>query len=118
MFLMDSEDYSQNQLAYWRKANSVHGWFVKNVQNGVDDCGYYEVSKEQLETLLDLAQKCARLIHDGKPEEAFKLLPPTQGFFFGAHSTESYLADMGSTIAQVAQILDCLPPKVFYYASW
>ena len=27
------------RLAYWRKANQVHAWFVEQVQGGKDDCG-------------------------------------------------------------------------------
>ena len=26
------------RAAYWRKANQIHGWFVKNVQDDEDDC--------------------------------------------------------------------------------
>ena len=28
---------------YWRKANAIHGWFVKNAQQGIDDCRTYSV---------------------------------------------------------------------------
>lgn len=45
------------EVAYWRKANAIHNWFVCNVQNGNDDCGTYEVKKEQLEKLLDTCKK-------------------------------------------------------------
>lgn len=40
------------EVAYWRKANAIHNWFVNNIQNGIDDCRMYEVKKEQLEELL------------------------------------------------------------------
>ena len=39
------------ELAYWRKANAIHGWFVKNVQEGNDDCGNYYVSPDKLKEL-------------------------------------------------------------------
>ena len=38
-------------LAYWRKANHIHGWFVKNVQGGKDNCEEYSVSRKQLDLL-------------------------------------------------------------------
>ena len=41
------------ELAYWRKANQIHKWFVDNVQEGVDNCGEYYVSHEKLQELLD-----------------------------------------------------------------
>src|SRR6187549_2040929 len=31
------------QVAYWRKANAIHRWFVEKVQGGKDDCENYEV---------------------------------------------------------------------------
>ena len=42
------------EIGYWRKANQIHNWFVENVQNGVDNCEYFIVKKEQLEKLLNL----------------------------------------------------------------
>src|SRR5260221_4638829 len=39
--------------AYWRKANAIHSWFVQNIQGGVDNCGRYEISWEQIAHLLD-----------------------------------------------------------------
>jgi len=44
---------SRSEIMYWRKANQIHNWFVTNIQNEVDDCGNYEVTKEALETLLE-----------------------------------------------------------------
>jgi hypothetical protein len=63
---------------YWRKANAIHNWFVKNVQNGVDDCGSYSVSKEQL---LELQSDCEVVL--AFPEKAQSILPTSSGFFFG-----------------------------------
>jgi hypothetical protein len=45
-------DVSVN-VAYWRKVNSVHGWFVENVQRGTDDCGEYYVSHAKLKELVN-----------------------------------------------------------------
>lgn len=39
-------------IAQWRKANQIHGWFVDHVQDGVDDCGCYDVTNAQLAELL------------------------------------------------------------------
>ena len=44
---------ARSEIMYWRKANQIHNWFVINVQNKLDDCGNYEVTKEALETLLE-----------------------------------------------------------------
>lgn len=44
-------------VAYFRKHNMIHGWFVKNVQNGNDDCGRYEITVSQLKFLLAICER-------------------------------------------------------------
>lgn len=39
------------ELGYWRKANAVHGWFVRECADGVDECQEIFVSREQLSKL-------------------------------------------------------------------
>lgn len=41
-------------LGYFRKHNNIHKWFVNNIQNGVDDCGRYEVSLSKIKELKKL----------------------------------------------------------------
>lgn len=45
------------EVGYWKKDNHIHNWFVENIQNGDDDCGYYEVSEEKLRELLQVCEK-------------------------------------------------------------
>ena len=73
------------EAMYWRKSNQIHKWFVDNVQEGVDDCGDYEVSKEQLQQLVDLITK---VLEDRT--QAANLLPNTSGFFFGSQDYDDY----------------------------
>lgn len=54
-----NSEYVTTQAAYWRKANSIHKWFVDNVQNGEDDCGTYEIS---IDTLRKLRAVCVRVL--------------------------------------------------------
>jgi len=67
-------------VMYWRKANAVHEWFVKNVQDGEDDCKSYYVSREKLRELADI---CRKVVEAGTSEVAEELLPTSAGFFFG-----------------------------------
>lgn len=46
------------EAMYWRKSNAIHKWFVDNVQNGEDDCGNYDVSREQLQALVGVIIAC------------------------------------------------------------
>ena len=65
--------YIVEDAGYWRKANAIHRWFVEHVQNGNDDCGLYEVSRDQLQSLLSEVE--AVLAH---PDMAARLLPSTR----------------------------------------
>lgn len=108
------------EILYWRKANAIHKWFVDNVQLGEDNCGYYEVTKEQL---MELRDKCIDVIRvakvgmgkvsngysyvrdgnelkrvdyfeDGEvvlnAEDVAKILPSSSGFFFGSTDYDMY----------------------------
>lgn len=104
-------------VGYWRKANAIHKWFVNNVQDGEDDCGYYEVTKEQLEELLGI---CNTIKSD--PESASSLLPTQCGFFFGSTDyDEWYMQDIESTIEILTSVLketDFDKQMIAYSSSW
>lgn len=114
----------QVNVAYWRKANAIHGWFVREVQGGADDGNPYYVSRENLEDLRDL---CASLLslHAINPEQAVSLakekLAPTEGFFFGSvEIDEYYWLDVTNTVAMLEKVLHASADNIdFYYrASW
>lgn len=70
MYLMRTKKENKNndwensmEVGYWRKANQIHNWFVNNVQDGVDDCDYYEVSENKL---IELLEKCKEVINNSK----------------------------------------------------
>lgn len=102
-------------LAYWRKANHIHKWFVDNVQDGEDDCKEYYVSREQLTQLLDL---CKRV--DDDHTLAPELLPTQGGFFFGDTSyDECYFEDIKHTINVLEDILkEESDAGMWYQSSW
>lgn len=115
------DDYSYKtilyEIAYWRKANQIHRWFVENVQNGVDDCGRYEVTKEQITELLNVTNKVLN-----NPESAETLLPTQSGFFFGDTEYDRwYYKDLNSTKEQLEKALsetDFEHEIVYYHSSW
>ena len=118
----------KDTIAYWRKANQIHKWFVDNVQDGEDDCGYYYVSRDQLEELLALCKevKAKSKLVDGKdiedPSVAEELLPTTDGFFFGNTDYDNYyLDDINLTIEQLEEVLnnkDNEGVDFYYSSSW
>lgn len=103
------------EAAYWRKANHIHKWFVDNVQDGTDDCGVYDVSRNDLNVLVDL---CKQVLADKSKAE--ELLPTASGFFFGSTEyDEGYFNDLESTIKQIEKALSILPEWHFQYqSSW
>ena len=101
--------------AYWRKANSIHGWFVNNVQDCNDNCGRYSVSTEQLQELLALCQKSLN-------EKDPSLLMPVNGPFFGGGDIDQwYWEDIKETIEKLNRIV-ALPDfnelSFHYESSW
>lgn len=105
-------------VAYWRKANAIHKWFVDNVQNGEDDCGDYSVSREQLESLISI---CNKVLQNNDLAE--KLLPPQSGFFFGSTEVDQYyFNDLHNTVEQLTKVLKNFPEESFWYfqyhSSW
>jgi hypothetical protein len=107
-------DVSVN-VAYWRKSNQIHNWFVINVQRGEDDCGEYYVSHAKLK---ELVNTCTLAITNKDPN----LLPPREGFFFGSTDVDEwYWRDIMDTINQLQPILDRpdFENLSFYYqSSW
>ena len=101
-------------VAYWRKANAIHGWFVENVQNGQDDCGRYRVGRE---TLLRLQEACIQALADRESN----VLNPTEGFFFGSSEKDSYWEDdLRHTVTTIGTLLKIVPDdwSFYYQSSW
>ena len=72
-----------------------------HVQGGNDNCHSYEVSKKQLQELLDTVQEV--LAH---PEKAAEVLPTQEGFFFGNTAYDKdYLDDLEHTKAELERVL-------------
>lgn len=104
------------RVGYWRKANAIHAWFVKNVQGGVDVCQEAAVSRKHMERLL---YDCETVKADHQRAE--DLLPPQAGFFFGSMALdEGYFEDIEQTIEIIKK---CLGDKFkdfdfIYRSSW
>lgn len=119
----DTQSYGRERIfdsvMYWRKANQIHKWFVENIQDGVDDCGIYVVSEEQLTELYDTAK---RVLETKDQSVARKLLPTTSGFFFGSTEYDQwYYENVKETVEQLEKCLkeiDFENEIVYYTSSW
>lgn len=124
----------EEDVAYWRKANAIHNWFVQNVQDGEDNCGEYPVSKEKLLELLNAVNVVldASEMEDSWVKNGYRAtpnsggflpvyergkrivdwstadfyLPTTSGFFFGSTDYDQwYIEDLESTKKQLEKVL-------------
>jgi hypothetical protein len=121
------------EVGYWRKANAIHQWFVKNVQDGVDECQDSYVELTDLEALLEAVNTVlSRIIvengdvYNGEswskdnghvvhttpgrvvtnPEVCEEFLPSQGGFFFGGTDyDEWYLQSLEHTRDVITKVI-------------
>jgi len=104
------------EVAYWRKANAIHHWFIDTLAEGVDECQPIYVDREQLHKLQDL---CKEVIEN--PALADELLPTHGGFFFGSTEyDEWYMDNIKETYDKLSVLLTKIPDgwSFKYQASW
>lgn len=133
------------EAGYWRKANQIHNWFIENLEDFEDNGKETWVSKEQLKELLDTVNKVleasklvkgrvknGQVMKDGKmvdnmedgefienPTVAKKLLPTTEGFFFGSTDYDQwYYKDLVNTKQILEEALTYDEGDFYYRASW
>ena len=105
-------------VAYWRKANAIHGWFVNTLAGGVDECQPIYISLDRLIELRELANSVVLT-----PAMAGDILPTQSGFFFGSSDIDEwYISDMKNTVDMLDKIISSVSPEdyptFFYQASW
>lgn len=112
-----ARDEQDEMVAYWRKANHIHGWFERNVAYGeLENCELYPVSFEQL---MSLGITCQLV--KANPESAPVLLPRQEGFFFGSGEyDDDYFMDVDDTLEIIRKVCDALQDndELFYHAWW
>jgi hypothetical protein len=104
------------QIAYWRKANQIHKYFVDKCGGGKDECQDIYVPQD---ALVDLLWRCETILKD--KSRAGELLPPQSGFFFGSTELdEYYYQDLEHTIPVLQKILKNAQEswEFEYKASW
>ena len=112
----------KNTEIYWRKANQIHGWFVENCGNGLDEGQYMPVSRDKL---VELHNTCTMLLDTKSKGLANEMLPPTPGFFFGTYEIDDwYWQDLEHTHKELSGLLERITDEnkwdyeIEYYASW
>lgn len=103
------KEYNWNEVAYWRKANEIHRWFIDYLGLDSDfNCEYAEVTKEDLEELVDTCKLV--LEHKDKCDAtkvAMENLPTQGGFFFGGTDYDDYYyEDLENTVSQMERVIN------------
>lgn len=108
-------------VAYWRKANWIHNWFVNNVQQGNDDCKDYYVPRDKLVEL----HQTIKLVLD-KPDMARAKLAGVDGFFFGDSNiynedgtlNDYYKHTLEYTLERLNKVVNQEDVDIYYQSSW
>ena len=103
------------EVAYWRKFNALHQWFVTHVQLGIDNCGLYELDQ-------DVLRKCHDILEEVFYKKNAFALPPTQGFFWGSTEVDDYywnkVEESIQTMSHLIDNTDWATERLFYQSSW
>jgi hypothetical protein len=132
------------EVAYWRKFNALHNWFVQNCNDGVDDCKLVHIDIEKISLLvdnlkevkasLDSSPKVIAKVQNGwvngddiyadvevfeKTDVADDLFPTASGFFFGGVEYDNYYYNsLVETLEIFEGILAEKGGDYYYQASW
>lgn len=103
--------FIEEEVAYWRKFNALHKYFVDNLGGGHDDCQEIYVGINDLKDLLEVLNQVKEILNNsekvinttvgwkGEPveyetyacdDEINDIFPPTEGFFFGSTDIDKY----------------------------
>lgn len=105
------------QVAYWRKANAIHQFFVE-LDGGKDECQEIYVDRDNLQ---ELVNHCNTILENKDVEKAKSLLPTQSGFFFGSTEyDEYYFEELKCTQKTLKKLIDNAPEdwEFYYQASW
>ena len=110
-------DDNENQVAYWRKFNALHRWFVIHVQDGVDECQKSrDLTKDDISNILYVLKEIEK-----NPLTAPEMLPTSDGFFFGDTEYGSwFMRDVVDSIPVFERMLEQIEygNKLHYHSSW
>ena len=106
-----------SEVAYWRKANAIHGWITNNTRELNPDIEY----NVTMNNIIELRDVCKQVTEAHDEGLAMELLPPASGFFFGSNEVGEYYWDyVAETVTTLSAIIQENPDdaEFEYYASW
>ena len=115
---IEDGEFIEEEVAYWRKANCIHRWFVENVQDCKDDCQEHRpITKEDLQKLKN---DCKAVLNN--PALAEEVLPTMPGFFFGDTEYDEWYFETIERTSELCEELieetDFDEYELYYRSSW
>ena len=136
--------YIVEEVAYWRKFNALHNWFVNNVQDGVDECQESYIPDEKLKELIETLKSVKEILEKAPTKKTMiqvgwkngekemeeidtfdideevleNLLPTTSGFFFGGVEYDEYYKESVEGTLETLEKLIAEGGDFYYQASW
>ncbi len=136
----------RHEVAYWRKANAIHSWFVENVQDGRDECQMSRVPSYAMKELITACSQVLTLLNpffkeaydedgwngdifipSGVEDSVKEILMPVSGFFFGSTDINMYFYDtVRYTHDRLTEVLEWVEAEakekrfweIYYRSSW
>ena len=109
-------------VAYWRKFNALHQWFVDNCQDGMDECQESIVEQKKLVEILNILLEIKESHDTGDMAKTIELaqnsLPTQQGFFYGSTDYDEYYFDDVFKTIEIFESLINEGGEFYYQASW
>lgn len=109
------------EVHYWRKANSIHNWILKETGTPSDfnagDNGI-ELTKDML---IKFVEQAETVLRDKSDETSERLIPSCSGFFFGNTAyDEWYYKDIESTAEKFKQLINTFDFETYelVYSCW
>jgi len=113
MYLYKKVKGKKKEVAYWRKANMIHSYFMRNCEVIENDF----VAKVTYNDLMNLRNTIKEVLKD--KSLAPQKLPVRVGFFFGSYEYDSYYyQELEDTLYMINSMQLNENDKFIYYASW
>lgn len=117
VYNMPAYIYSEEEVAYWRKANQIRNWFVEHLEEPVENCGNSTVTKENIEQLLEDCKRCL-----ANKDKAADIIPTSSGFFFGDTTYDDYyyqqIENTAEKMESILNDMDWENNSLIYHEWW
>ena len=117
-----NDSSNRAEVHYWRKANSIHNWILKETGTPADfnagDNGI-ELTKDML---IKFVEQAETVLKDKSDETSARLIPSCSGFFFGSTTyDEWYYEDIKNTAEKFKELINTFDfenYKLLYSCWW